>query len=52
MSGRKVSIENLRYLLGNMGIEILSAIEKGAKDFDTIELFSGVPIDCIFLATS
>ena len=46
MSGEE-SLEDLKYLLGNMGIEILFAIEKGAKDFDTIKLFSGLPIACI-----
>lgn len=46
MSGEE-SLEDLKYLLGNMGIEILFAIEKGAKDFETIKLFSGLPIACI-----
>ena len=39
--------EDLKYLLGNMGIEILIAIDKGAKDFETIHLFSGCPLSCI-----
>ncbi|MBY9005763.1 MAG: hypothetical protein KGD63_03310 [Candidatus Lokiarchaeota archaeon] len=39
--------EDLEYLLGNIGIEIFSAIDKGAKNFDTIKLFSGIPISCI-----
>jgi len=39
--------EDLKYLLGNMGIEIFFAIEKGAKNFETIKLFSGIPIVCI-----
>lgn len=30
-----------------MGIDILIAIDKGAKDFETIKIFSGVPIICI-----
>jgi len=30
-----------------MGIEILIAIDKGAKDFETIKIFSGVPVICI-----
>jgi len=46
MSGEE-SLEDLKYLLGNMGIEILIAIDKGAKDFETIKLFSGLPIACI-----
>ena len=41
------SFEDVKYLLGNMGIEILIAIDKGAKDFETIKIFSGVPVICI-----
>lgn len=41
------SPEDIKYLLGNMGIEILYAIEKGAKDIETIKLFSGVSMECI-----
>jgi predicted transcriptional regulator len=41
------SLENLKYLLGSMGIEILLAISRGAKDFESIKLISGVPIACI-----
>ncbi|MFW9946595.1 MAG: hypothetical protein ACFFDX_07170 [Candidatus Odinarchaeota archaeon] len=41
------SLEDIKYLLGNMGIEILYAIEKGAKDIETINLFSGVSMECI-----
>jgi len=40
-------LDDLKYLLGNMGIEILLAIGKGAKDFETIKLFSGIPLSCI-----
>jgi predicted transcriptional regulator len=39
--------EGLKYLLGNMGIEIFIAISQGAKDFETIKIFSGVPLECI-----
>ena len=39
--------ENLKYLLGNMGVEIFIAISQGAKDFETIKIFSGVPLECI-----
>ena len=39
--------EDLKNLLGYMGIEILFAIDKGAKTFDTIKLFSGLPIECV-----
>jgi len=41
------SLEDLKYLLGNMGIEILIAIDRGAKDIETIKLFSGLSIACI-----
>jgi len=41
------SSEDLKYLLGNMGIEILYAIDQGAKDFETIKIFSGIPLSCI-----
>ncbi|MFX1501863.1 MAG: winged helix-turn-helix domain-containing protein [Promethearchaeota archaeon] len=39
--------EDLKYLLGYMGIEILVSIDKGAKNYETIKLFSGLPISCI-----
>jgi hypothetical protein len=41
------SIEDLKNLLGYMGIEILFAIDKGAKNYETIKLFSGLPISCV-----
>ncbi|MFX1487800.1 MAG: hypothetical protein ACFFBI_01540 [Promethearchaeota archaeon] len=41
------SIEDLKNLLGFMGIEILFAIDKGAKNYETIKLFSGLPISCV-----
>lgn len=47
MPNREESLDDLKYLLGNMGIEILFAIDKGAKNFETIKLFSGIPIACI-----
>ena len=47
MSNEEDSLEDLKYLLGNMGIEILLAVDKGAKNFETIKLFSGIPIACI-----
>ncbi|TFG02848.1 MAG: hypothetical protein EU542_03900 [Promethearchaeota archaeon] len=43
----KETMEDLKYLLGNIGIEILMAIHHGAKDHETIKLFSGIPISCI-----
>ena len=47
MSNEEESLEDLKYLLGNMGIDILLSIDKGAKNFETIKLFSGIPIACI-----
>ncbi len=47
MSKEEPSEDDLKYLLGNMGIEIFFAIERGARNFDTIKLFSGIPISCI-----
>jgi len=41
------SVDDLKYLLGNMGIEILLAIDRGAKDFKTIKLFTGCSLSCI-----
>lgn len=38
---------NLKYLIGDMGFEILLAIEKGARKKETIKLLSGVPMECI-----
>ncbi len=47
MPKEEQSDEDLKYLLGNMGVEIFFAIDKGATKFDTIKLFSGIPIACI-----
>jgi predicted transcriptional regulator len=47
MSREDDSLEDLKYILGNMGIDILISIAKGAKDIETIKLFSGIPISCI-----
>lgn len=41
------SLEDLKYLLGNMGIDILFAIGEGAKDFETIKILSGLPLICV-----
>jgi predicted transcriptional regulator len=41
------SSEDLKNLLGYMGIEILLAINKGARDLETIKIFSGTPLECI-----
>jgi predicted transcriptional regulator len=47
MSNNKETHEDLKNLLGYMGIEILVAINNGAKNYETIKLFSGLPISCI-----
>ena len=47
MTKEEETLDDLKYLLGNMGIEILLAIDRGAKDFETIRLFSGVTLSCI-----
>ena len=47
MSSEEESLDDLKYLLGNMGIEILFSIDKGAKDIETMKLFSGLPLACI-----
>jgi predicted transcriptional regulator len=39
--------EDLKYLLGTLGIEIFYSIERGARNDETIKLFSGIPIVCI-----
>jgi len=41
------SLQDLKCLLGNMGIEIFFAIEKGAKDYESMKIFSGLPMACI-----
>ena len=47
MSKENESIQDLKYLLGNMGMDIFFAIDKGAKDFETMKIFSGLPMACI-----
>ncbi|KKK40559.1 hypothetical protein LCGC14_0492900 [marine sediment metagenome] len=44
---KEESMEDLKNLLGFMGIEILYAIDKGARYDETIKLFSGLPISCV-----
>ncbi|MFW9990348.1 MAG: winged helix-turn-helix domain-containing protein [Candidatus Odinarchaeota archaeon] len=44
---KKETHEDLKNLLGYMGIEILFAINNGAKNYETIKLFSGLPISCL-----
>ncbi|MFX1287810.1 MAG: hypothetical protein ACFFFY_04530 [Promethearchaeota archaeon] len=41
------SFQDLKCLLGNMGMDIFLAIDKGAKDFETMKIFSGLPMACI-----
>jgi hypothetical protein len=36
-----------KYLLGDMGIAILTAIARGARTKDAIMMLSGVPLACI-----
>ncbi len=47
MSKGEESLQDLKCLLGNMGIEIFFAIERGAKDCETMKIFSGLPMACI-----
>ena len=52
MSKDEDSIENespddLKYLLGEIGIDIFLAIDRGAKNFKTIQIFTGCSISCI-----
>lgn len=47
MSEEDESVEDLKCLLGNMGIDIFFAIDKGAKDFETMKIFSGLPMACV-----
>ncbi|TFF98543.1 MAG: hypothetical protein EU540_07855 [Promethearchaeota archaeon] len=41
------SHDDLKYLLGEIGIDILLAIDSGAKNFKTIQIFTGCSISCI-----
>ncbi len=47
MSKEDESLQELKCLLGNMGVDIFFAIDKGAKDFETMKMFSGLPMACI-----
>jgi predicted transcriptional regulator len=47
MSKEDESVQDLKCLLGNMGMEILFAIDRGAKDLETMKIFSGLPMACI-----
>lgn len=41
------SHDDLKYLLGEIGIDIFLAIDRGAKNFKTIQIFTGCSISCI-----
>lgn len=47
MSEEDESFQDLKCLLGNMGMDIFLAIDKGAKDLETMKIFSGLPMACI-----
>jgi len=47
MSNGEESFQDLKCLLGNMGIEIFFAIVKGAKDYESMKIFTGLPMACI-----
>ena len=47
MSTEDESLQDLMCLLGNMGVDIFFAIDKGAIDFETMKIFSGLPMACI-----
>lgn len=41
------SLKDIKYLLGNMGMDIFFAIDNGAKDYETLKIFSGLPMACV-----
>jgi len=47
MSNGEESLQDLKCLLGNMGVEIFFAIVKGAKDYESMKIFTGLPMACI-----
>ena len=47
MNKEDESVQDLKCLLGHMGIDIFYAIDKGAKDYETMKIFSGLPMACI-----
>ena len=40
-------LDEVKNMLGNMGIDILFAIDNGARDLQTIKIISDLPIACI-----
>ena len=47
MSKEEESLQDLKCLLGNMGMDIFFAIDRGAKDYETMKIFSGLPMACV-----
>ena len=47
MSKINDSLKDIKYLLGNMGMDIFFSIDNGAKDYETIKIFSGLPMACV-----
>ena len=47
MDNKEETLADLKSILGNMGIEILFAINEGAIDIETIKIFSGLPLSCV-----
>ena len=47
MNKEDESFQDLKCLLGNMGVDIFLAIDRGAKDLETMKIFSGLPMACI-----
>ncbi|MBN2155123.1 MAG: hypothetical protein JW776_03710 [Candidatus Lokiarchaeota archaeon] len=41
------NLASYKYILGEMGIQILIAISRGASNKVSIRLISGVPLECI-----
>ncbi|TFF98882.1 MAG: hypothetical protein EU547_00290 [Promethearchaeota archaeon] len=39
--------KEMKFLLGDYGLSIISAISSGASTFETIKIMSGVPLSCI-----
>ena len=40
-------LKDIKFFIGNRGLEILLAIKKGAYDNNTIQIFSGMSLKCI-----
>jgi len=46
-SFKNESPDDLKYLLGEIGIDIFLAIDRGANNLKTIQIFTGCSISCI-----